>query len=185
MKLNSRGSILIWSIFLVIFISFSFLYISNQIGKEIERNNKKILESQVNSVLDNFDFSSKILSLSDNETLEVNFFWNFSSILASNEEINLSFSSSNTWSITIMNWWPIYYKVFTWSIVYSSWLVIDNKYDIWIYTGTNLTLTNLWWLSKVNLEFDSINWIKYPYNYISVKKNIWWSDLIKQVFKIK
>jgi hypothetical protein len=71
---NLKGSILIWSIFLVIFVSFSFLYISNQITKNIDRNKKRIFETQVSSIIDNFDFSSNLLNLSDNVILETKFF---------------------------------------------------------------------------------------------------------------
>lgn len=185
MKRNSDGSILIWSIFLVIFVSFSFLYISNQISIGIDKNKQKISWAQISSILDNFNFDSKILNLNNNENLEVKFFWNFSSMLWLNKSLEFSFSVPNIWSITIDNWWPVFYKVYTWSVIYSSWLVIDNQYDIPIQANSKLLLENLWWLAKVDLDFDSNTWVTYPYNYLNIKKSIWWIDITKEIVEKK
>jgi hypothetical protein len=106
-------------------------------------------------------------------------------MLANNDEVNLSFLASNTWSITLINGWPIYFKVFSWSTIYSSWLVSDNIYDIWLYANTSLYIKNIWGLARFDLEFYSNSWVLYPYNYMFLKKNIWWNDIIKQVFQTK
>jgi hypothetical protein len=121
--------------------------------------------------------------LSDNVILETKFFWNFSLMLASGKDVNLSFSSFNTWNIIVDNWWPVFYKVYSWSIVYSSWLITDSKYDIPVQSGSELSLENLWWLAKINLSFDSNTWVIYPYNYLIIKKNIWWIYITKEIIQ--
>lgn len=185
MKRNWEGSILIWSIFLVIYISFSFLYISNWISKNLDKNKQKISSLQSNSMLDNFNFDSKSFTLLNNERWENKFFGSFESNLKKDETMIFSFLPWNTGSIIIQDGGPIFYKVYTGSTMYSSWLIIDQTYDIPFHSNSDLSIENLWWLSKISLEFDSNIWITYPYNYLNIKKNIWWSEFIKKVIEIK
>lgn len=185
MRKNLDWSILIWSIFLVISISFSFLYISNQISKNIDKNRQKISEMQNSNILDNFSFDSKSKNIENNETLEIKYFRNFSTNLAENKTLNIEFLTSNTWGITISNWWVVFYTVYSGSTIYSSWLITDSKYDIILNQSSNLSIENLWWLAKINLDFDSNTGVVYPYNYLTIKKSIWGSDIIKSIVKIK
>lgn len=185
MKRNSDGSILIWSIFLVIYISFSFLYISNWISKNLDKNKQKISGLQSNSIVDNFNFDSKTLILLNNERWENKFFGNFESNLKKDQIMIFSFLPWNTGSIIIEKGWPIFYKVYTGSTIYSSWFIMDQTYDIPFHSNSYLSIENLWGLSKISLEFDSNIWIDYPYNYLNIKKNIWWTELMQEVVEIK
>lgn len=184
MKRKPRGSILIWSIFLVIYISFSFLYISNRISYNLDKNKQKILQMQGDNIGDNFTFDTQNINLLNNEIWEIKYFRNFVSTLREKQTLNFTFTQANTGSINIQNGGPLFYKVFSGATIYTSWFLLDGVFDISLASSSKLSLENLWWLSKVNLDFDSNTGVMYPYNYFTIKKNIWGSDLIKKIVEI-
>lgn len=184
MKRKPTGSILIWSIFLVIYISFSFLYISNRISYNLDKNKQKILQMQGDNIGDNFTFDTQNINLLNNEIWEIKYFRNFVSTLREKQTLNFTFTQANTGSINIQNGGPLFYKVFSGATIYTSWFLLDGVFDISLASSSKLSLENLWWLSKVNLDFDSNTGVMYPYNYFTIKKNIWGSDLIKKIVEI-
>lgn len=184
MKRKPRGSILIWSIFLVIYISFSFLYISNRISYNLDKNKQKILQMQGDNIGDNFTFDTQNINLLNNEIWEIKYFRNFVSTLREKQTLNFTFTQANTGSINIQNGGPLFYKVFSGATIYTSWFLLDGVFDISLASSSKLSLENLWWLSKINLDFDSNTGVMYPYNYFTIKKNIWGSDLIKKIVEI-
>lgn len=159
---NRRWSILLWSVFLVIFISFSFLYISTQI-------NKKIKLSQ----------NENIFSNSKEQTIKI-FQNSFSGIIKKGEKINFSFTKTNSWNINLISWWPIYYEIFENLEIKENDIINTSKNIANFYSW--ITLSTLWWLSKFEINFSSEEWIVFPYNYIKTTKNIWWNEMIKEVF---
>lgn len=176
-------SILIWSILLVVFISFSFLYISSWIKSWIEINKKNILNLQSSNSLENLGLSVKNYSFENNESLEVKYFLNYNYTLRQKEIINLSFLSNNTWSLNINNGGPLFYKVYTWTTIYSSWFVDYSQSDIVLPASYSMSLENLWWLAGFSLDFNSNTWVVYPSNYLTINKNIWWTNLMKSILK--
>lgn len=100
---NNNGSILIWSIFFMIFISFSFLYISTVIKKEI-------------------DLLSENIFIQEKEELyfEKNFTW----ILLNLEKKQIELS--NTWVIKLISWWPV--LINTWTLLTNTWILSPWEY---------------------------------------------------------
>lgn len=181
MKKNITGSILLWSIFLMIFISSAFIFVSVWIKKQIfsNKNIQNLIESY--SSLNN-KVESKNENIWENENLEMSYFDSFTWWLKQNEELNFSFLSSNTWSINILSWWPLYYKVFSGSLVYSSGTILTNDN---IALNWSLYLKNLWWFTKLKIDFSTSSWIVFPYNYYKITKNIWWIDVLKDIWEVK
>lgn len=160
---NQNWSILLWSVFLVLFISFSFMHISQGINKKLKQN------------------QSNIFSTSNEQTSQV-FTNSFSWTLRNQEKLNFTFSKTNSWTITLIKWWPIYYKTFIWS-VFNTWGIITTSKTI--QTLSWVTLSTLWWYSKFEIKFNSADWIVFPYNYTKVTTNIWWTDMVKSIITIK
>lgn len=91
MQKNNSGSILIWSIFFLIFISFSFLYISNNIKKEITLQKDIKNENKIDLYF-NKTFTWILLNLQKKQI-----------------------TISNTWIIKLISWWPI--LIDTWTLL--------------------------------------------------------------------
>jgi len=199
MVLDKKWSILIWSVFLLVFISSSFIYISSQISKLITLNTNlytsiynNIFSSEKVSYSKYFNDISSI-NLWNNERLVFDFVSNFTWSLQKNEKIDFRFTGNSSWSIDIVSGWPLFYKVlvfswgtWTWNIT-SSWIIenstfytipIDTTFDNWL-----LYLENLW--GHVIFSLSS-NWnIIFPYNFYKIFKTIWNREVIKTSWKIK
>jgi len=158
---NQKWTILLWSVFLVLFISFSFLYISQEINKKIKQNQRDVFLS------------------SNAQTSQV--FTNiFSWTLKKQEKLNFYFETPNSWSIILKNGAPIYYETFN-----NSW-IIQEKNRITSTTSISnfsswIILLSLGWLSKFEIKFNSTTWIIFPYNYKKTIKNIWGSEMVESV----
>lgn len=143
------------------FISFSFLYISTQIKNKINQ------KSSTFSEIDNY---------SKTDYFENTFSW----IIKQDQKVDFTFTQTNTWTIKLISWAPIYYEVFDdlWVIkeknIISSNRNISNFYS-WI------TLSTLWWFSKFEVTFSWTNWVVFPYNYEKIYKNIWWEKVLESV----
>ncbi|MDD5769706.1 MAG: hypothetical protein PHE25_01955 [Candidatus Gracilibacteria bacterium] len=183
--MNKRldGSILIWSILLVVFISFSFLYISSGIKSGIEINKKNILNLQSSNSLENLGLSVKNYSFENNESLEVKYFLNYNYTLRQKEIINLSFLSNNTGSLNINNGGPLFYKVYTGTTIYSSGFVDYSQSDIVLPASYSMSLENLGGLAGFSLDFNSNTGVVYPSNYLTINKNIGGTNLMKSILK--
>lgn len=145
----------------MLFISFSFLYISTQIKNKINQ------KSSTFSEIDNY---------SKTDYFENTFSW----IIKQDQKVDFTFTQTNTWTIKLISWAPIYYEVFDdlWVIkeknIISSNRNISNFYS-WI------TLSTLWWFSKFEVTFSWTNWVVFPYNYEKIYKNIWWEKVLERV----
>lgn len=181
MKKNIKGSILIWSIFLMIFISSAFIFVSVWIKNQIF-NNKNIQNLLETYSLKDKKIESKITNIWENEDLELSYFDNFIWWLKQWEELDFSFLTSNTWSFNISSWWPVYYKVFSGSLVYSSGTIFSSANII---LNWDLYLKNLWWFTNFSVDFSSSSWIVFPYNYYKITKNIWWVNILKDAWELK
>lgn len=191
MGTNKSGSILIWSIFLVIFVTFSFLYISTGISKQLDKNKLNIQEINNDTIIDNISSDNlQMKALSSNESYTFDYFNSFHGTLKKEETIEFKFSQANTGSIEIKNGWPIYYQVLnSTSTIISEWVLTGTLLDLTL-PGTQiniktLSLENLWGLAEVNIDFDTASWISFPYNYYKRVKNIGWIEIVKEIWSVK
>ncbi len=159
MRKNNNWSILLWSIFLLMFISFSFLYISTQIKQKIKSNNNNFFQNTSEEITRKFENS---------------FTWT----VKKGEKLYFSFDAYNTWTILLLDWWPVYCEIYSGSILSSSKVVTSfstiNTLS-WVYLST------LWWFSKFNITFSWSTWINFPYNFLETTKNIWENIIVKEI----
>jgi len=177
-KTTLKASILIWSIFLSLIISVTFIWISTKINQNLNNNNdlnKNIqIQNEIKNKLKSKNYSDKnfdnwyTLIFASQKNIKI---W-----LKKDENIFINFPETSTWNISIINWWPIYYS---WSIW--TW-IINNTYDInsiyWM-----LNIKNLWWYTKIQL--DSNNNIQTQYQNYKIVKTIWNKKIIKTSWKVQ
>ena len=87
MQKNIKWSILIWSVFLIWFLSFSFLYISLKIQSQIVKNSPKETQNLITKITIPNEF-----------------------VLKKDEKINFKFKENNSWNLEIVYGWPIEYN---------------------------------------------------------------------------
>lgn len=165
-------------------ITSSFLYISLQISKAIEKNKTTMQTHYEQVAFDNISFwTSKKVSIWENEYVEYAYLNTYENTLGWQDSKTISFTLDNTGSLDIVSGWPIYYKVFSGSTVYNSGLCITNMNNIPI--KGNIQLQNLWWLTQFSLELETASGIVFPDNYYKRIKNIGWTDLIQSTIFMK
>lgn len=179
-KKDNKWSILIWSIFLVLFMSFSFLVTSRQVSDNIKKM------GQYNDIISNE------LSIPDNLWVN-NYYW----LIKNNESTEFRFSkeSTATWKLFLETWWPLQYKTlkinssWNWISWSSSWIIykwnyieyelaLDSDYYIWL-----LYLRNIWWLSKVIIESNDD--FLYKDNLLENRDLIWNKEVSNNKIYIK
>jgi len=185
MVINKTGSILIWSIFLVIFVTFSFLYISTGISKQIDANKIKIQDMNNTILIDNISTNNaESISLENNEKYIFQFYNSFQWTLKKDETLEFIFSQTNTGSIEIKNGGPLYYKVWNTSGIFSQGLIVDSLMGVTLsgnlLESKTLSLYNLWGFTEINIEFHTASGITFPYNYYKRIKNIGGIDIVKE-----
>lgn len=193
-KRDKNGSILIWSIFLSLIITLSFVFVSTKVNQSIRLNSFLEWFFNKDSTITNLVKTSWAWELWDNEFL-VN---DLDQYIIKNAE-NLVFSFSGvvgfSWTLKLKNWGPIYYEVISYSwannLEYSlvnSWII--SKVNSWVtfnwylgndYNNANLTIKNLWGLSTFIISSSQdYYWIWKKYK---VLKNIWWKNIEKSSFE--
>ena len=188
-KTNKKASILIWSIFLSLVVSLSFVFVSTKINQNIMLN--MYLE-------DFFSKDNKIFALINSNT-EWDI-WNNETVkkdsnifsLTSWESMIFSFSwnAEFTWSIRLKDWWPIYFETisYSWSdLTTSSWIISDysNLLFTWMlssdYNKSELTLKNLWWISSFLLDVNKETTWTWNTKKYKITKDIWWKQVEKNI----
>jgi hypothetical protein len=162
----------------MILISSSFIYVSIWIKHQIDSNNF-LSDLNTNYNVKNEKFDAWEYSYSDSEKISILYYKSFTWSLKASENLNFSFLNSNSWTLSINNWWPLYFEVYSWSTVYDSWVINDNKS---LTLTWNLSLKNLWWFSNFSIFFSN-TWIIFPYNYYQIEKTVWWTTVIKEFWK--
>lgn len=180
-KKAKKASILIWSIFLSMIISISFITISSKINKNLIRDSS--LDSNVYNII-----KEKIVdnNFSEEETKSWDkiVFENDSYIertLKKMEKYIIIFPKETQVNIEIINGWPIYYSnsgeiniVWTW--------IIDTNLNFLVETWS-LEINNLWWLTSFSVNWNK-DFIAQDKKYEVIKK-IWNKDFIKTSWEIK
>lgn len=151
MNKNKKWSILVWSIFLILFVSFSFVYISLKIQKNILKTNTDFVYNDKTS-------SQKLFNANSN--------W----ILKWNEELIFWIQTPTLSNVFIEDGWPIEFLAYSWSNITSSWIIYqDINHDLEIFK--NLKLKNLGWVTNLNINFTNSTWVTIPYNYIKTNQD--------------
>lgn len=164
MKKNKKWSILIWSIFLVVFLSFSFIYISVKIQNQIQSNTQNALSSSQNNII-------------TQDLFEQNTDW----VLKDTENLTFQFANTQSWIISIVYGWPIEYQISSWGVVSSEWYIFDKTSVVPI--QWELLLKNIWWLTKVKVNADSFSGVTFPYLYEKTKVTIWGKEFVSEITK--
>lgn len=143
------------------FISFSFLYISTQIKNKINQKSSTFSENNNYSKTDYFENT-------------------FSWVIKQDQKVDFTFTQTNTWTIKLISWAPIYYEVFDYLWVIKEKNIISSNRNISNFYSW-ITLSTLWWFSKFEVTFSWTNWVVFPYNYEKIYKNIWWENVLESV----
>lgn len=162
MDKNNKWSILIWSMFLILFISFSFMFISSKIQKNILKTNYDFIYDE---------------SISEQYLFSTDSSW----FLKKWEDLIFEFDKENKVNIEVKWYWTVEYTIYSWSTITRRWLIKEelNNLDVW----KNLKITWLSGLSKIKITFNENDWIILPYNYKKIYKNIWGTVLLKEFIR--
>lgn len=179
-KITKKASILIWSIFLSLIISVTFISISTKINKNIKNNYLLQNNIEYNNEIKNIINSWSITWIYTNKSLS-----NWEEIIFKNnniikslekwEDISIKIISDNSLTISILEWSPVNT---------SSWLIINN--DAFSLTSpSDFNIYNLWWYSKIKISSDIENSFLLQYTNYKIIKQIWNKTIIKSKWKIK
>jgi len=179
-KNNKNASILIWSIFLSLILSITFINISSKINENIKKNwnyvNKISSNNLINNKLKNKDYSNETFN-SNNENIDFKQVKNYLWTLKKDENIKIKLVQTSDISINIKKWWPILYTTL-WSLI-SSWIIISNT---WFTLNWSIILDNLAWYTK--FEINSNNNMITPEVKYKVIKTIWNKNVVKTKWTI-
>lgn len=164
MEKNKKWSILIWSIFLVVFLSFSFIYISLNIQNQIQSNTKNSLLNSQNNVI-------------TQDLKEQNTDW----VLTTEKNLTFQFENTQSWIISILYGGPVEYQISSGWIISHQWYVFDKTSILPIHW--ELLLKNIGWLTKIKVNAESFSWVTFPYTYEKSKINIWWKEFVNEITK--
>lgn len=177
-------------------MSLSFVFVSTKINQNIIQNI---------SIEDFFTKDNKTTSLVN--TWAEGDVWNNEKLvkdlnifsLASWENINFTFSwiTDFTWSISLKDWWPIYFETtsYKWSdstqesILSSSGILSDSSSQIFtlylnaIYNRVDLNIKNIWWNSSFYLEVDKKNTWTWSTKKYKITKTIWGKEVEKTIIE--
>lgn len=195
MQKSNKWSILIWSIFLSLIISLSFIFVSTKVNQSI----------RLNSALEQFfDRDNKVINLINSGSLWD--IWNNEFLVSTQnlytikkqEKITLTFSwiTVFTGTIKLESWWPIFYEIISYSWANStfeystvfSWVIssINLLAFTWFlsnsYNRANLSFVNVGGLSSFIINSDKVYtwaWKRYK-----ILKNIGWKNIEESVFEV-
>lgn len=185
-KIGKKASILIWSIFLSLTLSITFISISTQINKSLKENakikekisvdrftQKTIKKAVLNKTFDNILLSdNQIIIFDKGNYLEEN--------LKESEDFIIKTLDSTSINIEI-KWSPVEYENWDSSI---SWIVTSSSSKtISLDASDELTIKNLWWYSEVIISWSTPFQSEYK-NYKIIEK-IWNKDVTKESWKIE
>ena len=185
-KSNKNASILIWATFLSLLISVTFIWISTNINKNLKQNsnltNQFKIENEINNAINNWII---------NRNSVVNFYlsnWDKFIYEKTNKKIlSLKKWETSSWkiltdsniTITIINWWPVYYGYKT-----SSWIVTNS--DTFTETASwTFSISNLWWYTRLLISSDQKWNILSKYRNYYIYKTIWNKEVLERTWKIK
>lgn len=185
-KSNIKASILIWSIFLSLIITVTFVWISTSVNKNIKNNS---------SLVNQFKTQNQIKNIINSWSID----WNYKNSYLNNWEkiifertnkniVTLKKWETHTWkikknnsniNIKILEGWPVSYSNNT-----LSWVVKDIK-TFWWNTIGDFYIKNLWWYTKFIISSDTTDNYLSQYRKYTVYQQIWNKEVIKTSWTIK
>ncbi len=194
-KTSLRASILIWSIFLSLTLTLSFVVISTKVNQNIKLNSFMEEFFNKNDKINDLVNLSSDWDITDTEKItKIDNFYT----LNNNENNTLTFSwyTDFTWSIKLKSWWPLYFEnySYSWSPLQSinlystgliyEWNILNFTWNLnSTYSRVELSFKNLWWFSSFVFK-SSLNsiwtWVNDKFK---VTKNIWWMDIEKTIIE--
>lgn len=161
---TKKASILIWSVFLLLFLSTSFIYISTKIGKYMDNS-----EELTNSKASKYDFLNWTQNIEDQVNGEKYDYLNnsiYTWVLRNFE------TKTFTWiiwtaSLNFIVWWwtgTIYYSGTSYTWFTNTWFSILNTGD--------LTITNSGWFSNYTINLPNTSY--------EIYNEIWWKKFIRE-----
>lgn len=174
-KTSKKASILIWSIFLSIIISTTFIWISIKINQNLNENNELQKEIQTKNNIKNIINKKEYINTTLDNWEKIIFDSKRDINIWLKKDENILVKIDENIIINIINWWPVFYSIWT-----SSWIVNNNSE---INTSWNINIKNLWWYTK--LQLTSNKDLVTKYQKYKIVKTIWNKEVIKTTWKIK
>lgn len=166
MEKNNRGSILIWSVFLVLFISFAFLFIAWKIQNNIENISQTLYQWDS----ENTQFQNVAMeTLPDGRMYQREFFDSFSGKLITQKPYDFSFSWSQNISVSV-SWGLVHYEVYSGWVKESGWQISGNFSQI--LSDRMLRFMALSGNPFFEIHFSSFSGVTFPYNSYKIYKEI-------------
>ena len=184
-KKTKNASILIWSIFLSVIVSISFISISSKISKNLQKNNAYVdnvtNETLKNKIINN-DFESIVLENWDKLIFESDKYIKKS--LKESQTYNIIFEQATNIDLYVLNWWPLSYKYFDSDNNLSLTWIVKNYKNINLNSTTwSLILNNLWWITDFYMSWSQ-DFVAQEKKYMIINK-IWNKEFIKTSWEIK
>ncbi len=184
-KIAKDASILIWSIFLSLIMSVSFISVSTTITKNLKENEQikknvkistqkeNILNTAINTkIFENKELSStQSLIFEENNNVEV---W-----LKQWEEYLIETNKNQNFTIQILDWSSIEYENLSNNSI--KWLINNvATFDSWI---GKIKLKNLWWYARIKISSEWKFLTEYK-NY-KIIELIWNRKIVKEIWRLK
>ena len=190
-KIGKKASILIWSIFLSLTLSITFISISTQINKSlkenakikenisINRNTEKIIKDAV--INNNYDN----IELADNQVIIFDKGNYSEKELKSWETVTIKVIDSTNITVQVTKWSPVEYSNLDNS---KSWVVTSESRSIFYLSKEDsnektFTIKNLWWYSEIIISWEKP--FQSEYKTYKIIEKIWNKNVTKENWKIK
>ncbi len=172
-KSEKNWSVLLWSIFLSLVISVSFISISTKVNKNIKKNSQSINNSYPIEVFNNKIKKNDLIEQRlDNRNIVEFANKNYSWSLSSKEKIDIWFPNDSKFKINVLSGWPIYYE--TTGSLNSNWVINTS---LQTNLSWNIMLENLWWYTRYEIK-SNLNFTM-PEIWYKIVQKIWNKDIIR------
>lgn len=187
---TKKASILIWSVFLLLFLSTSFIYISIKIGNYMDKS-----EWLTNSSDLKYDFLNSWISPESDEIYTLfpdnSYTWTLRQL--EETEYRFTWTWTQTANLILTNSWVISYKLLLVNSSYTVW-TISSSWTIsnWFtslsipltnfYTTALLYFKNMWWITKYNISSSSS--FLSSKRWYQISTNIWGKNYMKTIWEI-
>lgn len=177
MKNNNRWSILMWSMFLLLFISFSFIYISMWIKTKI--NQQYDIVSNIWNLNHQNTWTWFLYTLNNSEIYKKYFQNSFKSTLWFWEKDTFNLKTDQKIKISLKKW----VLFFSWN---SNFLLVNSSIELpWSYSTWIYNLESLSWYTEYEVIFEDGNNVIFPYNFVEIYKNISGKKFLKSTYLVK
>lgn len=167
-----------WSMFLLLFISFSFIYISMWIKTKI--NQQYDIVSNIWNLNHQNTSTGFLYTLNNSEIYKKQFQDSFKSSLWVWEKDRFVLKTEQKITFILKSW----ILKFTWNWNYS---IIETNQELpwWQYSTWTYFIESLTWYSEYEIIFEDGNNIKYPYNFTEIYKRVSGKNFLKTTYLTK